>query len=168
MLSMIAAMGRNRVIGSQGQLPWKLRDDLRLFRENTTGHAVVMGRKTWDTLDKPLPNRTNIVLTRQPDLDVPTGVHVVRELDQALALCAEDSEPFIVGGGQVYRLFLPHATRIHLSIVDLEPPGDATFPELDESWVTVHEQRFEQNDRNEASFLYTILERQRASASPAR
>ncbi len=168
MLSMIAAMARNRVIGNHGALPWKLRDDLRLFRENTTGHAIVMGRKTWDTLDKPLPNRTNIVLTRQPGLQVPPGVLVVSDVDQALALCADDPEPFIVGGGQIYRLFLPHATRIYLTIVNLEPPGDATFPELDETWATMREERFEQNDRNEASFLYTILERQTAPEPPAR
>jgi len=168
MLSMIAAMGRNRVIGAKGQLPWKLRDDLRLFKENTTGHAIIMGRKTWDTLDKPLPNRTNIVLTRQSDLDVPPGVHVVANVDLALALCAEDPEPFIIGGGQIYRLFLPHATRIHLSVVDLKPEGDATFPELDETWVTVREQHFEQNDRNEASFLYKILERHPSPEPSAR
>lgn len=160
MLSMIAAMGRNRVIGADGKLPWRLRDDLRLFREITMGHAVVMGRKTYDTLDKPLPGRTNIILTRRPGLPVPAGVLVAATADEALALCAADPEPFIVGGGEIYRLFLPRATRIYLSIVDLEPPGDTTFPELDAGWVVLREQHFERNERNEASFVYRVYERQ--------
>ena len=159
MLSMIAAMGRNRVIGSNGQLPWKLRDDLRLFRKHTIGHAVIMGRKTFSTLEEPLTNRLNIVLTRQPSLDVPPGVLVATTPDEALGLCTDDSEPFIVGGGEIYRIFLPRTDRIYLSIVDLEPPGDASFPELDNTWVSVREERFEQNERNDVSFIYTVHER---------
>lgn len=161
MLSMIAAMGRNRVIGANGKLPWRLRDDLRIFKQTTLGHAVIMGRKTFDTLDKPLPGRTNIVLTRRSDLAVPPGVLVARTADEALGLCAGDPEPFIVGGGEIYRLFLPRAGRIHLSVVDLEPEGDATFPELDASWRVVREEAFAQSERNEASFIYRIYERAR-------
>ncbi len=159
MLSMIAAMGRNRVIGVEGRLPWRLRDDLRLFKQHTTGHAVIMGRKTYDTLNAPLPDRTNIVLTRQTSLAVPKSVIVVSTVAQAIALCENDPEPFVVGGGEIYRLFLPFASRIYLTTVDLEPVGDATFPDLSPDWTCVHKERFEANDRNEAPFVFQILER---------
>lgn len=165
MLSMIAAMGRNRVIGADGKLPWRLRDDLRIFKQTTLGHAVIMGRKTFDTLDKPLPGRMNIVLTRRTDFQVPAGVLVAAGPDEALDLCGDDPEPFIAGGGEIYRLFLPRADRIHLSIVDLETAGDATFPELDDSWHPVHTQAFPQDERNEASFIYAVYERRQMLGS---
>jgi len=168
MLSMIAAMGRNRVIGADGKLPWRLRDDLQIFKRTTLGHAVIMGRKTFDTLPKPLPGRVNIVLTRRTDLRFPTGVLIAATPDGALDLCADDPEPFIVGGGEIYRLFLPRADRIHLSIVDLEPPGDATFPELGPDWRVVQETAFEKNDHNDASFVYRVYEREATSASSVR
>jgi dihydrofolate reductase len=165
MLSMIAAMARNRVIGVDGRLPWRLRDDLRLFKKHTTGHAVIMGRKTFDTLPAPLPGRTNIVLTRHPGLQVPPGVVMVHSIDEALLRCQDDPEPFIVGGGEIYRLFLPRAGKIYLTTVDLEPDGDATFPELDESWVSTHREHFRADERNEAAFVFEILERSRKLTS---
>lgn len=165
MLSMIAAMGRNRVIGAEGKLPWRLRDDLRIFKRTTLGHAVIMGRKTFDALDQPLPGRTNIVLTRRADLRVPSGVLVAGTAEEALALCGDDPEPFIGGGGEIYRLFLPRATRIHLSIVDLEPAGDAWFPELDSCWGVVYEERFDRDEHNDASFVYRVYERAGAGSA---
>jgi dihydrofolate reductase len=144
---MIAAMGRNRVIGHQGQLPWHEPEDLQHFKRITTGHAVIMGRKTWDALGRPLPKRRNIVITRQPGFAA-TGAEVVPDVATAIQLAAEhDPEPMIIGGGEIYRLALPLATRVYLTVVDAEPVGDAWFPELGPEWILA-----EQRDSGRLSF----------------
>lgn len=158
MLAMIVAMGRNRVIGRDGALPWHLPDDLKWFKEKTTGHAVIMGRRTWDSVGKPLPGRRSIILSRSLD-HAPKGVELVRTLDQALDLCRDDLEPFVVGGGEIYRLALPFARRIYLTLVDLEPEGDATFPLLGPEWVVTWSQPHAANERHQAAFEFQLLER---------
>ena len=130
MLCMIAAMGRHRVIGRDNQLPWRIPADLQRFRTLTRGHHVVMGRKTFESIGRPLPGRTNVVITHQPAFAAP-GVHVVHDLPSALALCAGDAQPFIIGGGEIYRLALPLTDRVYLTEVDAAVDGgDAFFPEL--------------------------------------
>lgn len=136
-LAMIAAMGSNRVIGADGKLPWHEPEDLAYFKATTSGHAVIMGRKTWEALGRPLPKRRNLVVTRQAGF-VATGAEVFSTLDAAIAAAragdatrAGDAEPMIIGGGEIYRLALAQATRIHLTEVKVAPAGDATFPELD-------------------------------------
>lgn len=130
-LAMIAAMGSNRVIGADGKLPWHEPEDLRYFKATTSGHAVIMGRKTWEALGRPLPKRRNLVVTRQAGFAAP-GAEVFATLDAAIASArVGDPEPMIIGGGEIYRLALPRATRIHLTEVRCEPAGDATFPDLD-------------------------------------
>lgn len=130
-LAMIAAMAANRVIGAAGALPWHEPEDLRHFKAITSGHALIMGRKTWETLGRPLPKRRNLVVTRQADFKA-AGGEVFTSLDSAIvAARATDDQPMIIGGGEIYRLALPLATRIHLTEVRCQPVGDATFPELD-------------------------------------
>lgn len=134
--SIIAAMGRNHVIGTDAGLPWHLPRDLKRFRSTTSGKPVIMGRKTMDHIGHPLPNRTNIVLSRQPGY-APPGVLVARTVEEALAVGRTEAkklgadEVMVIGGGEVYRAFLPFADRVYLTVVDGEFEGTATFPFAD-------------------------------------
>jgi dihydrofolate reductase len=137
-VSLIAAVAANRVIGSRGDLPWRLPDDLPRFRRLTMGHAVVMGRATFDSLRTPLAGRRNIVLTRAPALRI-HGCDVVHTPEEALAR-AGDEETFVIGGAAIYALFLPMAERMYLTLIDAEVPGDAFFPEVRwEQWRILRE-----------------------------
>ena len=139
-LILIAAMSSNRVIGAAGQLPWHEPEDLRFFKTTTAGHAVIMGRKTWDALGRPLPKRRNLIITRQSGF-VANGAEVFATLDAAVAAArSSDAEPMVIGGGEIYRQALPSATLIHLTEVRGEVVGDATFPELDPAaWNVISE-----------------------------
>lgn len=126
-------MSTNRVIGRDGDLPWSLPDDMKWFMAKTTGHAIIMGRGNWQAMNaKPLPARRNIVLTRRAGYDAP-GAEVVATLDEALALAGEDDEPFIIGGGEVYRLALDAGVvdRMYLTRVHADVEGDTYFPPFD-------------------------------------
>lgn len=137
MISLIAAMSRNRVIGMNGQLPWYLPEDLRRFRALTVGKPVIMGRKTFESLGKALPDRFNVVVTRQPDYVPPTGVTVRSSLEDALKLCAGAPEIMVIGGGEIYAQALPVADRIYLTVIDEDIEGDARFPEIGEGWQEI-------------------------------
>jgi len=126
---LIAAVARNGVIGRDNGLPWRLKGDMRFFRESTTGHTVVMGRKTWDSLGRPLPLRRNVVVTRNPAFRA-EGVEVVGSLDAALAIAGE-GPIFVIGGAELYRQALPRADRLLITEVDAEVEGDARFPDFD-------------------------------------
>lgn len=129
-LTLVAAMATNRVIGCEGALPWHEPEDLRHFKAVTTGHAVIMGRKTWESLGKPLPKRRNLVVTRNAAFVAP-GAEVFTDLPTAIAAARRtDPEPVVIGGGELYRLALSLATRIELTEVLIDAVGDATFPEL--------------------------------------
>lgn len=127
-LALIAAVARNGTIGRDNALPWRLRDDLKRFKALTLGHPIVMGRKTWDSLGRPLPGRRNIVVTRQRDLKL-EGAEVVHSLDEALALCGEVERAFVIGGAQLYAEALPRADELCLTEVQAEVEGDAHFPD---------------------------------------
>lgn len=132
-MGVIAAVAANGVIGLKGALPWSLPEDLRHFKRTTLGHAVIMGRKTWETLRGPLPKRQNIVVTRQSDYDAP-GAEVAGSLDDALARVATDDDlPFVVGGASLYAEALPRARVVYLTEVHASPEGDTFFPEFDRS-----------------------------------
>lgn len=135
MISLIVAVAKNGVIGVNNTLPWKLSSDLRRFKELTTGHKVLMGRKTYDSivavLGKPLPNRENIIITRQPDFQAP-GCTVVLSWEAAKKF-ATDEELFVLGGEEIFRLALPDADKIYLTTVDTECTGDAYFPPFDKN-----------------------------------
>ena len=126
----VAAVARNGVIGRGGVLPWRLRSDLRHFRRLTTGHAVLMGRKTWESLGRPLPDRRNVVVSHDPSFTAP-GAEVYPSLEAARAALEAEPVVFVIGGAQIYRQTLPFADRLVITEVDAEPQGDAFFPEWD-------------------------------------
>ena len=132
MISLIAAVARNRALGKDGQLLWHLPEDMRYFRETTRGKPVIMGRKTWESLPekfRPLPGRQNIVVSRDPAYKA-HGADLAGSLEGALALAGGAEEVFVIGGEQLYRAALPFADRLYLTEVELEPEADAFFPEL--------------------------------------
>ncbi|MFI5730616.1 dihydrofolate reductase [Kribbella sp. NPDC051587] len=126
---LIAAVGANGVIGRDNDLPWRIREDLQHFKQLTLGHTLVMGRKTYDSIGRPLPGRRTVVVTRQPDWSA-DGVQVVHTLEEALK---QDGDVYVAGGGEIYRQALPYADRLELTEVDQSPAGDVTFPAFDRS-----------------------------------
>jgi dihydrofolate reductase len=128
-VTMIVAVGRNGVIGDGRAMPWHLSEDLRYFKRTTMGHPMVMGRRTFDSMGV-LPGRRSIVVTRQPEWSHP-GVEAAHSLEEALALAGPADEVFVVGGGEVYRLAMPFATRLLVTEVDQSPEGEVTFPDVD-------------------------------------
>lgn len=160
MLSIIAALDRRRAIGYKNQLLFRLPDDLRRFKQLTTGHTVLMGRKTYDSLPKgALPNRRNIVLSRTVK-ELP-GCEVFLDLAAALAACASDEEVFVIGGAAVYAQALPLADRLLLTLViDEAPEADAFFPEIDgDVWRTVKEELHSADERHAQSFSFVDMVR---------
>ena len=128
-LAIIGAMARNRVIGAGNRMPWHLSVDLKRFRALTTGHRIIMGRKTWESLGRPLPGRENVVVTRNPHFEAP-GCTVAGSLAEALAASTLPPPAFCIGGAQLYALALPLADEIYLTEIDAEFEGDATMPEI--------------------------------------
>ena len=141
-------MSKNRVIGDSNTLIWHLPEDLKRFRQLTTGNTIVMGRKTYESIGKPLPNRRSIIITRDPDYSV-EGCEVVNSLEEALLLSNNDC--FIIGGGEIYRQAIDIADRIYLTLINKEFEGDTSFPEL-KDWVDISYEDFS-NDDFEYSFI---------------
>ncbi|UTA78658.1 dihydrofolate reductase [Halomonas sp. XH26] len=142
-IAMIVAMAKNRVIGVEGKLPWYLPEDLKFFKRMTQAKPLVMGRKTYASIGKPLPNRLNIVVTRDTSFAA-EGVRICHELPAALALADQQAtieaaeEIMVMGGGEIYRQALPHAQRLYITEVDIDVDGDVVFPELStEEWQEV-------------------------------
>ena len=131
-ISLVAAVARNGVIGDAGRLPWHLPEDLKRFKALTMGHVMIMGRRTHESIGRPLPRRRTIVVSRQAGLALP-GVEVAASLEAAIALAGEAPEIFVVGGGEIYAQALPMAHRLLITEVDAAPPGDAFFPPFDHS-----------------------------------
>lgn len=129
MLSLIAAMANKRVIGRDNTLPWHLPEDLKHFKATTLGKPVIMGRKTWESLGRPLPGRRNLVVSRNASYPA-VGAEVFTSLTDALAACADVPECFVIGGAELYRQALPLAERLYLTEIDCTVAGDAYFPEL--------------------------------------
>lgn len=127
-LTLVAAMGRNRVIGRDGDMPWHFSEDLKHFKRTTIGGVMIMGRKTFDSIGRPLPGRRSIVITRSADWSH-EGVEVVHSLDEALMLAGTEAPVFVVGGGEIYAQALPLATRLVLTEIDDAPEGDTYFPD---------------------------------------
>ncbi|GAA2475644.1 dihydrofolate reductase [Terrabacter carboxydivorans] len=128
-VTMIAAVGRNGVIGDGLTMPWHISEDLKYFKRTTMGHPMVMGRRTFDSMGA-LPGRRSVVVTRQPDWSAP-GVEVAHSLDEALALVADAEQVFVVGGGEIYRQAMAYAARLLVTEVDQSPDGSVTFPPID-------------------------------------
>jgi len=160
-LSIIVATAENGVIGRDGKLPWHLSDDLRHFKELTMGHTVIMGRRTWESIGRPLPGRQMVVVSRQPDYEA-AGCQVVSDLDDALAIAEQidDDEAFVIGGAQIYQLALPRADRLYLTRVHADVGGDVRFPEIDPAeWKLLESQRHEADDKNDYPFSMERYER---------
>lgn len=152
-IALIAAMAANRVIGRDNQLPWHLPEDLQHFKRLTLGHHLIMGRKTFDSIGRPLPGRTTVIVTRQSDYVSPPGCLVANSLEQALALCVEQERVYVVGGADVYRQALVLATVMYLTEVNVIVEGDAFFPEFSLDEWRVVEREAKQNESFEYAFV---------------
>ncbi len=161
-VSIIAALATNNVIGRDNQLPWHMPADLKRFKQLTTGHHLLMGRKTFESVGVPLPGRITVVISRSPDF-APPGVAVARSLDEAIskAEAAGDSEIFIGGGQEIFRQMLHRADRMYLTRVHAEPAGDTFFPEFDDvnEWHLADAEHYEADERNPYPYSFLTYER---------
>ena len=158
MISLIVAASENGVIGRDGELPWRQSDDLRRFKAVTMGKPIVMGRKTWESIGRPLPGRQNIVVSRQPGLDI-EGADVVASASAAVDAAHDADEIMIIGGSEIYALFMPLASRVYLTRVHADVEGDAVFPALGGDWRLVHEERRAADEHNDHDMSFRIYER---------
>jgi dihydrofolate reductase len=159
MISLIVAMGRNRVIGRNNQLVWHLPADLKHFRKTTMGKPLIMGRKTYESVGMPLPGRTTIVVTRRTDLVAP-GCLVAGSLEQALEAASPEPEIMIAGGGDIYRQAIPLCDRMYITIIEQEFEGDTFFPEFNQDeWVIEEERRHEADERNRYAMIFQTCRR---------
>ena len=159
-LSLIVAMDAQGIIGSRGQLPWHLPDDLKRFKSLTSGHPIIMGRKTFASIGRPLPGRTNIVITRSERWPAPAGVVVVGSLDAAIARCAGAEEVFVIGGESIYRLALARADRLYVTRVHVSVEGDARFPDPELSgWKLASEEPHRADAKHAHGFTFQVYER---------
>lgn len=162
-ISTIVAVAKNNVIGKDNDIPWYLPADLKYFKKITTGHHIVMGRKCYESIGRPLPKRTNVVVTRNPFF-IATGCVITHNVAEAVQLAEANGEEevFIIGGGQIYEIALPHVDRIYLTEVDLEVDGDVFFPEIDEKdWTLIKETKHQADEKNEYNYTFKILERKK-------
>jgi dihydrofolate reductase len=163
-VSLIAAIAKNYTIGKDNDLPWKLPDDMKFFMNTTKGHYVVMGRKNYDSLHekfRPLPNRTNIVVTRQKDFSAP-GCVVLHRIEDAIAAAkkANESEAFVIGGAEIYNLALPTADRLYLTEIDAEVEGDTFFPKFNKSeWTESSRTHHAADEKHKYAFDFVIYDR---------
>lgn len=163
-ISMIAAMGSNRTIGKDNDIPWHLPDDFQYFKSTTQGHYVLMGRKNFESLPpkfKPLPNRPNVVISRNQAYEA-DGAEVVFSLESALEIARQHNEPeaFIIGGGEIYKLGLAYAQKIYLTEINAEFNGDTHFPEFDKrQWKEVSRKHHPADERHKYSFDFVIYEK---------
>ena len=158
-VTLIAAASENNIIGKDNRLIWHLSDDLKHFKDFTKGHFVIMGRKTFESMPKALPNRTNVIITRKTDYKAENAI-VVNSLDKALKVAENDSQPFIIGGGEIYKLSIEIADRIELTRVHTSIEGDTSFPEIDtEKWQEVKREKRLKDERNEYDFSFLRYEK---------
>jgi dihydrofolate reductase len=158
-LSLIVAVARNGVIGKSNQLPWRLPEDLKRFRTLTMGHHIIMGRRTWESIGRPLPGRTSVVVTRRGDYAAP-GALVVHSLADALAACTGDDEVFVIGGAEIYGEALPLADHIYLTRIDADYAGDAFFPALSgEEWGEAGREPPRATEPGQPAYDFVVLTR---------
>ena len=169
-ISMIAGVAENGVIGSEQTIPWRVPSDMAYFKATTMGKPVVMGRKQYETVGRPLPGRTNIVITRQEGYQ-PEGVvvfHTIEAaLDKARAVAADDGvdEVMIIGGGELYAQLMAQADRLYISHIDLSPPGDVVFPAITpEDWTVIDLPEVVPNPKDQASYRVKVYARRKGSA----
>lgn len=156
MVKIIAAISKNRVIGNNNSLIWNLPNDLKRFKQLTTGNPVVMGRKTYESIGRPLPNRRNIIITRNNDLMI-ENCEVVNSLAEALLLC--NNNCFVIGGGEIYKQSISVADKLYITLVDENFEGDTLFPEIDKSWIEVSREEFQSDKKNNHNYSFIEYER---------
>jgi dihydrofolate reductase len=156
MINIIVATSKNRVIGNNNSLIWKLPADLKRFKQITTGSTVVMGRKTYESIGKPLPNRRNIIITRDTNYLV-DNCEIVNSLEEALMLCNNDC--FIIGGGEIYKQSIDIADKIYLTLVQEDFEGDTYFPEIGKEWTKVIREDFEPDEKNAHKYSFINYEK---------
>ena len=155
MLTIIAAASENNALGKDNNLVWHLPNDFKRFKALTSGHYIVMGRKTFESFPKPLPNRTHVIITRQNDYQVPEGCLVVNSLSKAIEVCPENEEVFIIGGGQIYKQSIDIADKIELTRVHTTVEADAYFPEIDEDiWEIIQSEYHPKDEKHQFDFTY--------------
>lgn len=155
MLTIIAAAAQNNALGKDNQLVWHLPDDFKRFKTLTTGHYIIMGRKTFESFPKPLPNRTHVIITRQKDYVVPEGCIVVDSLEKAIKFCPENEENFIIGGGEIYKQSITIADKIELTRVHTSVDADTFFPEIDtEKWNLIFEEHHSSDEKHQFDFTF--------------
>lgn len=170
-LTLVVAVAENGVIGRGGALPWRLSADLRRFKQLTLGKPIIMGRKTWESLGKPLPGRHNIVVTRRGDYRIDRRaddppVSVVSDLDAALSAAGDVAEAMVIGGAEIYALALPLASVVELTLVHARPEGDTVLPEIPRGeWQEVAREEHPADERNEHAMTFVTLERRAAAIS---
>ena len=158
MVSIIVAVAQNGTIGDKNALLWHISEDLRFFKHTTSGHPVIMGRKTYESLGRPLPNRTNVVISRTAEHI--EGCTIARSLEEAIAMFPADEEVFIIGGAQIYALALDVADRFYLTRVEHDYEGDTKFPEWDESqWQLVEQEAYPCGEKYPYPFAFERYER---------
>jgi dihydrofolate reductase len=160
LVSAIVAVAQNGVIGKNNQIPWYLPADLKYFKKVTTGRHIIMGRKCFDSIGRPLPNRTNIVITRDPYF-IATGCLVAHSIEEALNIAFEneETEVFIIGGGEIYRQSLEYWDNVYLTEVDISPEGDIFFEPLSDAWVLTSEEAHKADEKNELDYVYKIFKK---------
>lgn len=162
MISLLVAMDRNHVIGSNNELPWHLPDDLRYFKEKTIEKTIIMGRKTFASIGRILPKRQNVVLTRS-DIEFPKEVEVIRDLETVKEWSAEqpDEEFFIIGGGDIFNQSLSFADRLYITWIDEDFTGDVYFPEfsIEEDWTLTSKTKGPKNEENPYDYYYLVYDR---------
>ncbi|QOY38014.1 type 3 dihydrofolate reductase [Anaerobacillus isosaccharinicus] len=157
MISLIVATGENRVIGLNNKMPWHLPADLAYFKNTTSGHAVVMGRKTFESIGRPLPNRTNIILTRDENFQA-EGCQVIHSVEEALQL-GKVQDLFIIGGAEIYHQFLAQADRVYLTYIEENFEGDTFFPELTDEWKLVSTEKHLPDEKNQYNYEFRVYEK---------
>ena len=161
MIILVAATAENNALGKDNDLPWHLPDDFRHFKQLTSGHHIIMGRKTFESFPSPLPNRTHIVISRQPDYN-PEGCIVVSSLQEAYNRVPEGEDAYVIGGGQIFALAMADADRIELTRVHTEIEADVFFPEIDfDQWTLSREAWHAADDRHAFAFTFQTWERNR-------
>ena len=166
-ISLVLAIAENDVIGRDGTIPWHLPDDLERFKAITMGHTIVMGRKTFEAIGKPLPNRRNVVLTRNRDFEG-MDLTVFHEFEAALSSAAGEEEVFVIGGAEVFSEALPRAGRVYMTAVHAEIEGDTKFSEFEESgWELLEDQFHDSDEKHQHPFSFRIYERAHKRKGPA-
>jgi dihydrofolate reductase len=159
---LLVAKAKNRVIGKDNQLVWKLSADLKRFKHLTTGHYLLMGRKTFESLGRPLPNRTHLIITRNTAFEAPDGHFVFHSVEEALIFCTKRQleKLFVIGGGEIYKEALPLCDALEITEVDASPEGDTFFPELDPNqWIEKDREEFPADESNEYPYAFVSYEK---------